>query len=136
MASPSPVSGPCLVIVVVANAIGKGDCEASSRCVILESQLVRYLSAALTAAKLAAVLEAWVNVDGDVAVVQFGVAKILYGVESLLGLGVDDEAEAAGRKLEPVQSHHYALYGAALAKQFVDLLLRGVERQVSHVHGA
>lgn len=46
-----------------------------------------------------------------------------------------DEAEAAGRLGEAVEAHDQALDLAHLREELVDLLLRGVERQVAHVEG-
>ena len=45
------------------------------------------------------------------------------------------ETEAAGRLLEAVQTHDYALYLAAFAEELVDLLFGRVEGQVADVEG-
>ena len=46
-----------------------------------------------------------------------------------------DKTESAGRFLHLVQTHDDALDVATFAKQFVDLFLGGVVREISHIQG-
>ena len=43
------------------------------------------------------------------------------------------EAESTGGPLELVQAHHHPLHLPAFAKEFIDLLLSGVEAHVAHI---
>ena len=76
-----------------------------------------------------------IKVDAHVALVQPRAVEVLDAVLSVTARAVLYEAEAAGRHLVFVQAHHDAPERAALAEQLVDLLFRGVEREVAHVDG-
>ena len=98
--------------------------------------LVSYLSPTLPSPELAPFFIAEVEVAADDALVELGAANVLHAVQGVLVGVVLDEAEAAGRLLEAVEAHDQALDLAALAEELVDLLLGGVEGEVTDVEGA
>ena len=97
--------------------------------------LVSNLTTRLASAVLPSLLKARVQVGADDALVQLGASNVLHAVEGVLVGVVLDEAEAAGRLVEPVQPHDEPLDLSALAKELVDLLLGCVERKVADVEG-
>lgn len=108
---------------------------ATSSDVVVRAVLVAHLPARLAAAVLASLHEASVPVRADDPVVQPRAVHEPHAVLRVLPGVVLDEAKAARRLLELVQTHDDALDVAALGEQLVDLSLGRVERQVAHVHG-
>jgi len=76
-----------------------------------------------------------IQISADDPLIQLGAADVLHGVQRILVRVVLDEAEAARGLGEAVEAHDQPLDLAALAEEFVDLLLRGVEGEVADVEG-
>lgn len=76
-----------------------------------------------------------VEVDPDRPLVEHRPAQVLDRVLCVRASVIDDEREAARRPPLLVESHHDAEHVAGLAEHLVELLLRGVEREIPDVEG-
>lgn len=99
------------------------------------SVLITNLTARSTAAKLSALLETSIPIGTNLSIVQFGAIHVSHRIASALSGRVFDEAKAARRFPDTIQTDHHALNFAALGEELVDLLLGRVERQIAHVQG-
>lgn len=124
-----------LLVCVGSDFLGyKFSVTASSRIVVC-SVFVSHLSARLPPTVLSSLNESRVPVHPYDAVVQPGAIYVSHRILGVFTQIVFDEAEAARRFLELVQTHHDASDVAAPGEQLVDLLLGGVKRKIAHVQG-
>lgn len=96
-------------------------------------EFVSDLPAGLTSSELAALLEAGVPIDPDLAAVDDLQIEAVDRLLSFLSGGVLNKAEAAGSLLALVESHDQVDNLATQTEELQQLSLVGVERQVSHV---
>lgn len=131
-----PLPGPALrLLVVPRRLVLDRPAHSTTALVIVFAVLVADLATRLAATVLTALLEAWVKIGTDDALVELGATNVLHAVEGVLVGVVFHEAEATGRLVEPVEAHDEALDLAALGEELVDLLFGGVEGQVADVEG-
>lgn len=108
---------------------------ASPSAVIVCPVLVSYLAATLAPSVLPPLQKASIPVSAHDAVVQASPVDVPHAHLSIIPGEVLNKAEATRGLLELVEAHNDALDISAAAEQLVQLLLGGVEGEVTHVQG-
>lgn len=115
--------------------LGRAAPSAPSR-VIVVPKFVPDLAARSPPPKLPPVLEPGIKINPNESLVQLHPIQQLLGLQRLPPRLKLDKAESAGSLAMAIEPHDDAPDGPALGKELVDLLLGGVEGQVSDVEGA
>jgi hypothetical protein len=122
-----------LPFAVLVESFLRSAAPAAASGIVVVAEVVADLAAASAASKLASLPEAGIEVDADEAFVELEPVEPLFAAQGAGPCGVLHEAEATGRFAVAVEAHDDALQRPGLAEEGVQLLLGGVEGEVSHV---